>query len=137
MAYNPGNPNSAILLPYGGTTTPFFGYSLPFSSSSAAFTDEWTWEEHNTLELAILSMLENSPDRWLVIADQIPGKSVAEVINYYLAMLRDLALQRQLQSLEYQVAPPHQLPEVSGELNGDPAEKKNKKRKLWTEREHE
>ncbi|CAJ2636034.1 unnamed protein product [Trifolium pratense] len=44
---------------------------------------QWSREDGKIFERALLMVPENSPNRWEKIAEKVPGKSAAEVKNYY------------------------------------------------------
>lgn len=50
----------------------------------------WTRHHDKLFERALLSVPENQPDRWERIADQVPGKSAAEVREHYEALVHDV-----------------------------------------------
>ena len=51
---------------------------------------EWTREQDKMFERALLFVPEELPDRWDKIAEQVPGKSAAEVRDRYEALVRDV-----------------------------------------------
>lgn len=51
---------------------------------------EWTRYHDKLFERALLVVPEDLPDRWERIADQVPGKSPAEVREHYEALVHDV-----------------------------------------------
>ncbi|KAH0470529.1 hypothetical protein IEQ34_000252 [Dendrobium chrysotoxum] len=52
----------------------------------------WTPEENKAFEKALVDMPDETPDRWLRIASQIPSKSPEDIHLHYIALLHDIAL---------------------------------------------
>lgn len=50
----------------------------------------WTKEENKRFERALAIYDENSPDRWLKVAEMIPGKTVWDVIQQYKILEEDV-----------------------------------------------
>ncbi|XP_061363961.1 transcription factor DIVARICATA [Gastrolobium bilobum] len=51
---------------------------------------EWTRYQDKLFERALLMVPEDQPDRWEKIAEQVPGKSAAEVRDHYDALVHDV-----------------------------------------------
>ncbi|XP_020212063.1 transcription factor SRM1 [Cajanus cajan] len=51
---------------------------------------QWTRFHDKLFERALLAVPEDMPDRWQKIADQVPGKSAAEVRDHYDALVHDV-----------------------------------------------
>lgn len=51
---------------------------------------QWTRDHDKLFERALLIVPEDLPDRWEKIAEQVPGKSAAEVRDHYEALVHDV-----------------------------------------------
>ncbi|CAI9091639.1 OLC1v1026712C1 [Oldenlandia corymbosa var. corymbosa] len=51
---------------------------------------KWTREENEAFERALAVVDEKRPDRWSLVAEMIPGKSVIDVINQYQELEADV-----------------------------------------------
>lgn len=51
---------------------------------------QWTRYHDKLFERALLAVPEDLPDRWEKIAEQVPGKSAAEVREHYEALVHDV-----------------------------------------------
>lgn len=51
---------------------------------------QWTRYDDKLFESALLNVSENHPNRWEMIADQVPGKSAADVRDHYDALVHDV-----------------------------------------------
>ncbi|KAJ1436255.1 SANT/Myb domain [Sesbania bispinosa] len=51
---------------------------------------QWTRYQDKLFERALLTVSDDQPDRWEKIAEQVPGKSAAEVRNHYEALVHDV-----------------------------------------------
>ncbi|KAL8111367.1 hypothetical protein AgCh_019182 [Apium graveolens] len=51
----------------------------------------WTKEENKKFESALALYDKDTPDRWIKIADMIPGKSVLDVMKQYQNSVADIS----------------------------------------------
>ncbi|XP_022890903.1 transcription factor DIVARICATA-like [Olea europaea var. sylvestris] len=51
----------------------------------------WTKEENKQFESALAVFDESTPNRWVMVAAMIPGKSVCDVINQYKELVADVS----------------------------------------------
>lgn len=51
----------------------------------------WTKEENKMFESAIAMFDEKTPNRWYMVAEMIPGKTVSDVINQYRELVADVS----------------------------------------------
>jgi len=51
---------------------------------------QWTRDHDKLFERALLLVPEDLPDRWEKIAEQVPGKSAAEIRDHYEALVHDI-----------------------------------------------
>jgi len=66
-------------------------YPASFMSSSNWFmSTEWTKEENKAFESALAMFDQESPDRWVHIAQMIPGKTVWDVMKKYEELIDDV-----------------------------------------------
>ncbi|PON36297.1 GAMYB transcription factor [Parasponia andersonii] len=69
--------------------------SSSLSSSSWLFqgsqSSEWTKEENKKFESALAIFDETTPNRWVKVAEMIPGKSVFDVIKQYKELEEDVS----------------------------------------------
>ncbi|XP_021732413.1 transcription factor DIVARICATA-like [Chenopodium quinoa] len=68
------------------TNSSYDNWLFPGESKSTI----WTKEENKRFEKALAIFDENTPDRFLRIADMIPGKSVWDVMKQYKELLEDV-----------------------------------------------
>lgn len=54
-------------------------------------SSEWTKEENKKFESALAMFDEKTPDRWLKVAEMIPGKTVIDVIKQYQELEEDVS----------------------------------------------
>lgn len=54
------------------------------------FSPPWTKAEDKQFENALVIYPEGTPDRWTLIASQIPGRSPREAWNHYQMLLQDV-----------------------------------------------
>ncbi|XAR71955.1 hypothetical protein NMG60_11018417 [Bertholletia excelsa] len=52
---------------------------------------EWTKEENKRFERALAIFDDKCPDRWLKVAEMIPGKSVSDVMRQYMELEADVS----------------------------------------------
>ncbi|MCI40350.1 transcription factor DIVARICATA-like, partial [Trifolium medium] len=70
--------------------------TIPMATAAAATTrwptqpTQWTREDDKLFERALLMVPEDLPNRWEKIAEQVPGKSVAEVRDHYEDLVHDV-----------------------------------------------
>ncbi|XP_040991588.1 transcription factor DIVARICATA [Juglans microcarpa x Juglans regia] len=62
----------------------------PWATRTQPPTTHWTPLEDKLFERAIVLVPEDLPDRWQKIADQVPGKSVRDVMEHYDALVHDV-----------------------------------------------
>ncbi|XP_038978741.1 transcription factor DIVARICATA-like [Phoenix dactylifera] len=56
------------------------------------FFRRWTREEDKAFERALVAIPEGAPNRWLLIAAQVPGRSPGEVWERYRLLVNDLEM---------------------------------------------
>lgn len=106
----------------------------------------WTKEENKKFESALALYDKDTPDRWIKIADMIPGKSVLDVMKQYQNLVADISdIEAGLVPLPGYLASSCTLEWMkNGEFNGfkkrpmvcrSPDQEK-KKGVPWTEEEH-
>jgi Myb-like DNA-binding domain len=54
------------------------------------FSQPWTKSEDKQFENALVIYPEGTPDRWTLIASQIPGRSTREAWTHYQMLLQDI-----------------------------------------------
>lgn len=59
--------------------------------SQESQSTEWTKEENKKFEIALAIFDERTPDRWLKVAEMIPGKTVFDVIKQYKELEDDVS----------------------------------------------
>ncbi|KAJ0967953.1 hypothetical protein J5N97_024870 [Dioscorea zingiberensis] len=64
---------------------PFTGAYETLSTSSP-----WSWEENKLFEKALVEFPEETPQRWVLIASRIPGKSVQDLLIQYHMLRKDV-----------------------------------------------
>ncbi|KAH7660159.1 SANT/Myb domain-containing protein [Dioscorea alata] len=63
------------------------------SSSTAKKVGEWSWEENKAFEMALDKVVEETPNRWAVIAaSYVPGKRPEEIAEHYEKLVYDVEL---------------------------------------------
>lgn len=64
--------------------------SMAQQAAAAAAASQWTRMEDKLFERALVLVPEDFPDRWLRIAECVPGKSPREVREHYEDLVRDV-----------------------------------------------
>lgn len=106
----------------------------------------WTKEENKKFESALALYDKDTPDRWIKIADMIPGKSVLDVMKQYQNLVADISdIEAGLVPLPGYLASSCTLELMkNGEFNGfkkrpmvcRSSDQEKKKGVPWTEDEH-
>ncbi|XP_045818481.1 transcription factor DIVARICATA-like [Trifolium pratense] len=98
---------------------------------------QWTREDNKLFEKALITVPENSSNRWEEIAEKIPGKSAAQVKDHYEDLVHDIL---EIESGRVELPNyPDDLDVNSGSRmsrHGDNEKQKKRKGKPWTEEEH-
>ncbi|CAJ2637390.1 unnamed protein product [Trifolium pratense] len=69
-------------------------YQNTIDMATAATTrspTQWSREDAKIFERALLMVPENSPNRWEKMAEKVPGKSAAEVKDYYQDLVHEIS----------------------------------------------
>ncbi|KAI4347798.1 hypothetical protein L6164_008580 [Bauhinia variegata] len=109
--------------------------SLPNQTQST----EWTRFHDKLFELALVTVPEDSPDRWEKIAEKMPGKSPEEMKYRYEALVRDvLAIESGFVDVPKYPDDAAASPErVSDSANQFPVPRPRKRGTPWSEEEHQ
>ena len=72
-----------------------FGTVYPFKSNSSwlpqeSYNTEWTKEDNKIFECALAIYYRDTPDRWLKVANKIPGKTLLDVVKHYRKLEQDI-----------------------------------------------
>ncbi|KAI4347804.1 hypothetical protein L6164_008586 [Bauhinia variegata] len=100
---------------------------------------EWTRFHDKLFELALVTVPEDSPDRWEKIAEKMPGKSPEEMKYRYEALVRDvLAIESGFVEVPKYPDDAAASPErVSDSENQFPVPRPRKRGTPWSEEEHQ
>ncbi|KAI3904145.1 hypothetical protein MKW98_021731 [Papaver atlanticum] len=78
----------------GGVGSFFVGRSIynPSTATSTSFssTATWTREQEKLFETGLVIYPEGTPDRWVRIAERIPGRNQFEVFEHYKVLVDDI-----------------------------------------------
>ncbi|XP_057978858.1 transcription factor SRM1 [Malania oleifera] len=122
----------------------FQGNLWAAAGESAPTQSLWTRSEDKLFERALVLFPEESPDRWVRIAANLPGKSPAEVKEHYEALLHDVneieAGRVELPRYSDELSPVWDSPagatQISFGAKPKHADVERKKGTPWTEEEH-
>ena len=118
----------------------------PSTSSSS-----WTRAQEKAFENALALHTEDSPDRWILIAESVGGKSAEEIKHHYELLIEDInGIESGLVPLPCYVSSSGSQGEIASEAGGGSkkgshshadhkgsrAEQERRKGIAWTEEEH-